>query len=401
MTTRVPAPWHGTPTDPTPAVQAPPTRVGVIGAGYWGPKVLRNFAALPEAQVSMVCDLDPARLREIGEQYPALALTTEFEQVLASEVEALAIATPVHTHFRLAEQALRAGKHVLVEKPLTASARQSAQLALLAEQQGLVLMTGHPFLFEPAVERLRALVHSGELGEIWHVTAERRNLGLFRQDVNVLWDLGPHDISILLYVLDALPSTVSARGACHVQPGIQDVAYIELQWPGNTMAHVHVSWLDPAKVRRLTVIGSKKMAVYDDGADPKLCVYDRGVVPLDEAPGMPRLLYRFGDTVPLALPSLPEPLQRQCAAFLAHVRTGSSPCAETRLALQVVHVLEQANASLQQDGRPRTLIAGPGGRRWSGPEPSSGPRAWPDTDLSRWATALEVSDPRKSLVASR
>jgi predicted dehydrogenase len=327
----------------------------VIGAGYWGPKVLRNFAALPEARVTMVCDLVPRHLQAVGEQHPEVFLTADVAQLLASDVEAVAIATPVRTHFRLAEQALRAGKHVLVEKPLTANAREAAQLTLLAERLGLVLMTGHTFLFEPAVERLRTLVQSGELGEIWHVTSQRLNLGLFRSDVNVLWDLAPHDVSILLHVLGARPTCVSARGSGHVQPGIPEVAYVELQFPGNIMAHIHVSWLDPGKVRRLTVIGSQKMAIYDDTADPKLCVYDRAVVPIDAEGGPPELLYRYGETVPIALPPLPEPLERQCAAFLGHVRTRSYPRTDARLALEVVRVLEHADASLHEGGERQTL----------------------------------------------
>jgi predicted dehydrogenase len=330
----------------TPAqVGAATTRVGVVGAGYWGPKLIRNFAALAEADLAVVCDLSPTCLQAVGEQFPDLQLTTDFDALLASDVEAVAIATPLGTHYRLVKQALVAGKHVLVEKPLTDNARQAAELVALAEQRGLTLMVGHTFLFEPAVEALRDLIQSGALGEIWHLSAERLNLGLFRRDANVLWDLAPHDVAILLEVLGAEPEAVSARGACHVQPGIQDVAYVELRFPGGIMAHVHVSWLDPGKVRRLTVVGSQKMAVYDDTAPDKLRVYDRAVRPQDG-----KLLYHFGEDTAVALPVGVEPLRRQCAHFLECARTGARPRPDGRHGLQVVRILEEADGSLQNEG---------------------------------------------------
>ena len=329
------------------------TRVGVVGAGYWGPKVIRNLAALPHADLRVVCDLDPTRLAAIGEQYPQVELTTDYAALLASDVEAIAIATPVNTHYELVRQALLAGKHVLVEKPLTANVREAARLVALAEERDLMLMVGHTMLFEPAVELLRDLVRSGELGDIWHVTSERLSLGLFRRDVNVLWDLAPHDISILLEVLGAEPVVASARGACHVQPGIQDVAYIELRFPNNVMAHVHVSWLDPGKVRRLTIVGSKKMAVLDDMADEKLRVFDRGVEPATA--GGTQLLYRLGESTAIPVPTA-EPLRRQCAYFLNCIRRGERPRARAQEGLKVVRILEQADRSLQNSGHCEELV---------------------------------------------
>jgi predicted dehydrogenase len=327
-----------------------------VGAGYWGPKLIRNFAALPEAELCAVCDLDPTRLQQVGEQYPDVELTTDYGAMLAGAVEAIAIATPVNTHYALVKQALLAGKHVIVEKPLTANVRQAAELVALAEERGLMLMVGHTFLFEPAVEALRDLVQAGELGDVWHITTRRLNLGLFRPDVNVLWDLAPHDLSILLEVLGSEPIAVSARGACHVQPGIQDVAYVELRFPGDVMAHVHVSWLDPGKVRRTTVVGSQKMAVYDDTEPEKLLVYDRAVVPMDEeAPDVaPELLYRFGDATGIPLPAA-EPLRRQCAYFLECVRTGARPRPHGREGMAIVHILEQADRSMQNNGHREEL----------------------------------------------
>jgi predicted dehydrogenase len=289
-------------------------------------------------------------------------------------VEALAIATPVNTHYRLVKDALLAGKHVIVEKPLTANTRDAAELVALAEARGLVLMVGHTFLFEPAIEALRDLVQSGELGEIWHVTMRRLALGLFRPDVNVLWDLAPHDISILLEVLGAEPIAVSARGACHVQPGIHDVAYVELRFPNDVMAHVHVSWLDPGKVRRMTVVGSKKMAVYDDTDSEKLRVFDRSVAPAAPTSGTGQLLYRFGESTSIPLPQA-EPLRRQCSYFLRCVRGG--PCSRPLglEGLRVVRVLEQADRSLHNSGHREEISWDPAD--WEQPAgPAAGTRRW-------------------------
>jgi predicted dehydrogenase len=330
---------------PAPAMTGP-TRVGVLGCGYWGPKLIRNFAALAEAELAMVCDLRPDVLNAVGEAYPGLRLTTDVEVMLASDIGAIAIATPVGTHYDLAKRALLAGKHVFVEKPLTTRLHEAVELVGLAEQHGLMLMVGHTFLFEPAVERLRELVQSGELGEIWHVTTHRLNLGLFRRDANVLWDLAPHDVSILLKVLGTEPTVVSARGACHVQPGIQDVAYMDLRFPGGMMAHVHVSWLDPGKVRRMTVVGSQKMAVYDDTAVEKLHVFDRAVVPAAASNVASHLIYRFGETTSIPLPTV-EPLRQQCAYFLDCVHSGARPQSDVQLGMNVVRILEQADWSLQ------------------------------------------------------
>jgi predicted dehydrogenase len=325
--------------------------VGVVGAGYWGPKVIRNLAALPDAHLQVVCDLNAQRLQAIAEQYPALDVTTAYDALLASELDAVAIATPVDTHYSLVKQALLAGKHVLVEQPLTANAREAAALSALAEQRGLLLLVGHTLLYEPAVEALRDLVQDGELGQVWHVTSERLALGLFRRDVNVLWDLAPHDVAILLEILGAEPVVVSARGAANVQPCIQDVAYVELRFPDNVMAHVHVSWLDPGKVRRLTVIGSKKMAVYDDTAPDKLRLFDRGVEP--GRAGSP-LHYRLGESTAIPLSSA-EPLRRLCASFVDCIRSGERSRARIQQGLKVVRILEQADRSLQNSGHREEL----------------------------------------------
>ncbi len=331
-----------------------PARVGVVGAGHWGPNLIRNFATLPQSELAMVCDVEAARLPLVAERYPDVALTTEYQAMLRADVDAIAVATPVRTHYGLVKQALLAGKHVLVEKPLTANVREAAEVVAIAEQRGLLLMVDHTMLLAPATERLRALVRGGELGDIWHVTAERLALGLFRPDVNVLWDLAPHDVALLIDLLEAEPIVASARGAAHVRPGIQDVAYIELRFPNNVMAHVHVSWLDPGKVRRVTVIGSKKMAVLDDTAANKLQVFDRGVEPLAPAVGRPSLLYRYGEGASIPLPEA-EPLRRQCALFVDCVRTGARPRPYAQQGLKVVRILEQADRSLQNSGHREAL----------------------------------------------
>ncbi|HLH23180.1 MAG TPA: Gfo/Idh/MocA family oxidoreductase [Chloroflexota bacterium] len=371
---------------PQPATRT--VRVGVVGAGYWGPNLIRNFAALPDVALAMICDLDPKRLHAVGEHYPDVALTTNYQDLLDSDLDAIAIATPVKTHYSLVKQALLAGKHVLVEKPLTANVRQAAELVSLAAERNLLLMVDHTMVLSPAVQKLCELVRAGELGEIWHISMERLALGLFRRDVNVLWDLAPHDISILLEVLGTEPTAVSARGAAHVQPGIQDVAYVELRFPGDVMAHVHVSWLDPGKVRSMTVIGSKKMAVLDDVAEDKLTVYDRGVDSV-EANGRAQLVYRFGEGERVGLPK-EEPLRRQCAEFVSCIASGEWPAAYAEQGLNVVRILEQADRSLQNSGHREAL-----GWDAAGWRDALAPVAH-ETPAARWPRPVEVLAQRRA-----
>ena len=302
--------------------------VGIIGAGYWGPKHIRNFNELPGARATMVADLDIGRLAAIQRQYGGIRITTDFRQLLSSpDVDAVVIATPVSSHSLLAGEALRAGKHVLVEKPLAASSREAEDLIRLAEEHCRVLMVGHTFLYNPAVRALRDLVQGGALGEIFYIDAHRLNLGLFQRDINVIWDLAPHDISILLYVLGMEPVAVHATGSAYVQPGIEDVAYLQLGFPNKVRAAVHVSWLDPNKVRQITVVGSKKMAVYDDVATlDKIRIYDKGVdVPPPASNfGEFQLSYRYGE---ITIPNVPntEPLRLECQHFLDCIRGETKP----------------------------------------------------------------------------
>lgn len=327
-------------------------KVGVLGAGYWGPKLVRNFQEIPDSDMEVVCDLREDRLAHIRELYPGVRTTTNHKDVLSSDVDAVAVATPIPTHHRIAREALLAGKHVLVEKPMTANSEEAEDLLELADRLGLTLMVGHTFEYNPAVECLRELVSSGELGRIYYINATRVNLGIFQPDINVVWDLAPHDVSILMFVLGMPPVTVSARGAAYVQPRIHDVAYLTLHFPNEVLADVRVSWLDPCKTRRITVVGSKKMVVYDD-VEPieKIRVYDKGVdvPPYSDTLEEFRLSYRYGDITAPPISSV-EPLRLECEHFLHCIRTGERPRSDGRDGLEVVRILEAATRSLLNGG---------------------------------------------------
>lgn len=327
-------------------------KVGVIGCGYWGPKLIRNFQEIPDAQMAVVCDLRVDRLAHIQELYPAVHATSDYKELLASDVEAVAVATPIPSHYVLAKEALLAGKHVLVEKPLTSNSEQAEELVELAEERGLTLMVGHTFEYNPAVEYLKKLIDSGDLGRLYYINATRVNLGIFQPDINVVWDLAPHDVSILMYILGQIPVTVSARGGAFVQPRIHDVAYLTLNFPNEVLADIRVSWLDPCKIRRITVVGSRKMVVYDD-VEPteKIKIYDKGVdvPPYSDTFEEFHLSYRYGDITTPAI-SGAEPLRLQCQHFLHCIRTGDEPRSNGRAGLEVVRILETATRSLLNGG---------------------------------------------------
>jgi len=281
-------------------------KVGVIGLGYWGPKLARNFHELPEARLEWGCDLDQSRLDHIRGLYPEVRTTRDYREVLASDVDAVCIATPVRTHYSLAMEALRAGKHVFVEKPLAACVRQAEEIIAEGDRQRRTVMVGHTFVYNPAVIAMKEIIASGGLGEVYFINATRVNLGLFQSDINVAWDLAPHDISILLFVLGMEPVTVSARGETYVQrsKGLHDVAYLSLNFPNGVLADIRVSWLDPCKIRRYTVVGSQKMLVYDDiEPDNKILIYDKGVElpPYSDTEAEFHLSYRNGEAVPYPL----------------------------------------------------------------------------------------------------
>jgi predicted dehydrogenase len=302
--------------------------------------------------MAIVCDLRLDRLNHIKELYPAIHVTDDYGELLGSDVEAVAVATPIPTHHRLAKEALMAGKHVLVEKPLTANSEEARDLVETADQLGLSLMVGHTFEYNPAVEYLRKLVASGELGRIYYLNATRVNLGIFQPDINVVWDLAPHDVSILMFILGMPPTNVSARGGAYVRPKVHDVAYLTLHFPNDVMADVRVSWLDPCKIRRITVIGSKKMVVYDD-VEPseKIKIYDKGVdvPPYSDTLEEFHLSYRYGDITTPAISGV-EPLRVECQHFLHCIRTGERPRSDGRDGLEVVRILEAATRSLLNGG---------------------------------------------------
>jgi len=338
------------------SVSPAPVRVGVVGLGYWGPNLIRNLQELEAADLTWICDLDEARLESIGRRYPAVGRTRSYGDLLNDpELEAIAIATPVSTHHPLALAALKAGKHVFVEKPLAASSAEAEELASVATDAGLTLMPGHTFLYSPPVNMIRDIIHSGDLGDIYFISMSRVNLGLHQSDVSVAWDLGPHDFSILRYWLDETPSHLSALSRSCIFPTIPDIAFINLEFPKGIVAHVELSWLAPSKLRRTTIVGSRKMVVYDDSSNEPVRVFDSGVMLGDpQSFGEFQLSYRTGDIVSPALkPS--EPLQVEMADFCHAIRTGSTPRSSAELGVEVVRMIEAVDSSLASSGERMTL----------------------------------------------
>jgi predicted dehydrogenase len=330
----------------------PPLRVALIGYGYWGPNLLRNYMDMADAWVSWVCDTRPEVLEKSALRYPAVPTTTDMDMVLADpDVDAVVIATPISTHFAIARAALEAGKHVFVEKPMTADTAQACELVSLADKLGLTLMVGHTFVFSPPVRKVKEIIESGALGDIYFVTTQRVNLGLHQKDVSVVWDLAPHDISILYYWLDEAAESVSTTGRGCVVPSIPDVAFINLRFPSGIVAEIQASWLSPVKLRRTIVVGSLKMLVYDDTENvEKVKVFDHGV-DFQEPTGYGefQLSYRTGDIVSPKV-SGAEPLFKEASHFVHCVKTGERPLTDGWAGLRVVASLEAAQASLDSGG---------------------------------------------------
>ncbi len=329
-----------------------PVRVAVVGLGYWGPNLLRNFYGLSEAEVVWACDPREEALRAVARRYPAVPRTTALAEVLDDPaVEAIAIATPVSTHFDLTLSALRAGKHVLVEKPLAASSKQAVELLREAADRDLVLMPGHTFLYSPPVILIRDIIDSGELGEIYFISTSRVNLGIHQPDVSVVWDLGPHDFSILRYWLGEPPAKVSAMTRGCVIPTTPDVAFIDLVFESGTIAHVELAWLAPSKLRRTTIVGSRKMVVYDDTSREPVRIFDSGAdLPDPGTFGEHHLSYRTGDILSPRVDTT-EPLSCELADFCRAVRDGSEPRSSGELGLDVVRITESVDRSLSLGGR--------------------------------------------------
>src|SRR2546428_5983606 len=326
-------------------MRAKELRFGVIGWGYWGPKIARNLDSLSHAAVTMVGDTNAYRFTNLAVNQPWIQTTTLNEDIFRSDVDAIVIATPVSTHFQLAREALLHGKHVLVEKPLTANVSQAEELVTLAQAQGRILMVGHTFEYNPAVNELRKLVQNGELGKIYCVETERVNLGLFRSDTNVIWDLAPHDLSILLYVLGEKPERIKVQAHTHLQPHIHDIAHLDLGFADGLSAHIHVSWLHPCKIRRVTVIGDARMVVYDDTKPAEMIkIYNKGA----DVHADPGVSYRNGEiTIPYI--NWVEPLRLECEDFANAIRTGTQPRAHGGIGLEVVRVLAAAQEALEKD----------------------------------------------------
>jgi predicted dehydrogenase len=321
------------------------TKVGLAGLGYWGPNLARNFDEL--AELAWLCDLSDEQRERFAARYPEARLTGDFDEMLADDaLDAVIVATPVVTHAELAKRALEAGKHVLVEKPPALTGAEVEDLLATAEEQGRVLMPGHLLLYHPGVDRLKELISSGELGDVLYVYGNRQNLGQIRKDENALWSLGVHDLSVILHLLEEEPIEVWARGESFLTEGVEDVVFCYLRFPSGKVAHMHLSWLDPHKMRRITVVGRDKMAVFDDmELDRKLTIYDKG--PVERAETYGEWMTRTGDIYSPKLPN-DEPLRLECEHFLRLVAGEGDPLAAARDGVAVVRALEQLQASLEQ-----------------------------------------------------
>lgn len=329
-------------------------RVGLIGYGYWGPNLLRNFAEAEGTQVVAVSDLSPERLAVAERRYPAIQTTTNYRDLLTdTSIDAIAIATPVSTHFDLAMQALRAGKHVLVEKPLAATSEQALRLIDEVDRRSLVLMVDHTFVYSGAVRKIRQLIAANALGDLYYYESVRINLGLFQHDVNVIWDLAVHDLAILNFVLASQPCAVSTTGMIHVPGEPANIAYLTLFFENHLIAHIHINWLAPVKIRRTLIGGSRKMIVYDDlEPSEKVKVYDHGAMVADDTDRVYEVLvdYRTGDMWAPRL-DMTEALRTEVLHFIRCVETNERPTTDGEAGLRVVNILEAATQSMLRRGR--------------------------------------------------
>ena len=332
--------------------------IGVIGYGYWGPNLVRNIASIPTAHLSWICDTSESSLQKVKQLYPHTQRTNSIDDLLHDDtLDAIVIATPVETHADIARRVISAGKHVLIEKPFTSNARDARSLIALAKQKKVKLMVGHTFIYSGAVRKMKQLIDTGTIGDVFYFDSVRINLGLIREDINVLWDLAPHDISIMLHLMKQKPSYVHATGVCQIGKTMEEVAYLTIGFPNDAIAHIHTSWLSPVKVRRMLIGGSKKMLVYDD-VEPseKVRIYDKGVhitprMKRGETPFTP--LYRAGD---ILIPQLDhtETLRTECEHFIDCIINNTQPLSDGTAGLAVVEILEAAQKSLKTN-KPVTL----------------------------------------------
>lgn len=338
-----------------------PVRVGVVGMNYWGPNLARNFARLPGCELAWICDLDEAVLDRHRAAYPQTTFTRDLDDLLTDDaLDAVVIATPVPTHAPLAKRVLEAGKDAFVEKPLALRAADADELVRVATAGGRILMVDHLLVYHPGVQKLKELVDNGTLGRVFYLYGNRQNLGIVRQDENALWSLGPHDISVMLHLVGERPIEVTANGESYLQPGVEDVVFGRVKFPSGIIGHLHLSWLDPHKMRKMTVIGSEKMVVFDDmETERKVTIYDKGPIPRTETYGE-YIQVRSGD---IHIPKIAgtEPLRLVCERFVQAVRDRRPTPSDGAAGAEVVAVLEAMTESLRNSGRPVTL-AGAGAR---------------------------------------
>lgn len=329
-------------------------KVGVIGCGYWGPNLIRNFNENYHTELRYACDLEDERLERIALRYPAVTPTKNYRDLLRDkEVQLIAIATPVHTHYNLAREALEAGKHVLIEKPLTPSVKEAEKLVALSKKKNLILFTDHTFIYTGAVKKMKEFMSSGEIGDVYYFDSVRVNLGLFQQDINVIWDLAPHDISIMDHLIPEKPKSVVAVGSSHAGSGLEDIAYVTVRFTGDLIAHFHLNWLSPVKIRKIIVGGSRKMIVFDD-LDPaeKIKIYDKGIIlaHADKKQIYQNIIqYRIGD---MYAPKIDHTeALKGMVDHLAHCITNNlNPITDGESGLRVVRILEAADKSIRKGG---------------------------------------------------
>jgi predicted dehydrogenase len=332
-----------------------PVTVGVLGCGYWGPLLVRNFRSLPDCRLKAVCDLNTERLKHISTLYPDIEGMTQTLQFLNdSSLEAVVIATQVKHHYSLAKASLLAGKHTFIEKPMASSSAECEELIEIARRNGLVLMLDHTFLYSSPVQKIAQIVQAGDLGEIRYINCRRLNLGLFQKDINVAWDLAPHDISIILHILDEFPTAINCQGNAHITPGVEDVTNMSLFFPHKRFATIQSSWLEPRKIREMTIVGTRRMIVYDDlRMREKIRIYDARVErpPHYDTFAEFQYSYHYGDSY---IPYIhqEEPLKLACQHFIDCIETLSEPLTGGPQGLQMVRILEAANASLKTNGAP-------------------------------------------------
>jgi predicted dehydrogenase len=328
-------------------------KLALIGCGYWGPNLLRNFRSLPSCSLRIMCDLDLDRLKHLKALYPEVEGQTDYQPALTgTAIDAVVIATPVRLHYKIAKESLEAGKHILIEKPMAMSVAECEELIEIASRKGLVLMVGHTFLYSPHVKKIKHIVLSGDIGEIRYIASRRLNLGLCQKDINVAWDLAPHDLSIILHIMDDFPLTMNCQGTANITPGIEDVVNMSLTFPRNRFATIQNSWLDPKKVREMTIVGTRRMIVYDD-VEPleKIKIYDTRVEtpPHYDTFAEFQYAYHYGDMYSPHVHQ-EEPLRTECQHFLDCVTQGTAPITNGRMGLDLVRILEASSTSMKQNG---------------------------------------------------